>query len=599
MLGYVHYFFQMPRTYTKKLGTYGKKNYNPIYMERAVAAVKANNMSMRQASEQFGVPYTTLNHRVNNKFSGTYGGQPALAIEVERVLVDGLQLCAEWGFPLKPTDVRHVVQQYLNKRGLNEKRFHNNLPGHEWFLGFMKRHQELTTKFAENTKRVRVAVSYESVAEYFNHLRVALGNIPPSNIINYDETNFVDDPGAAKVVLKRGTKRAFRALDASKTSTTVMFAIAADGSRLPPYVVYRAKHIYEGWKEGGIEGAVYNRSQRGWFDSTLFEDWFYSVVLPYFRQLEGDKVVIGDNLASHITLSVIQQCENNNIRFVLLPPNSTHMLQPLDVAYFRPLKALWRKNLETWKLRNRGVLPKTLFPRMLQKTIEDLGDRSTVNAMVGFRACGIVPFNPNAVLDKIKQRTEDTGQMETSWSDVLVERLDELKSGPSQAPKRGKKINIVAGKSITTNDVTSTPIMSSDKPKSKSRREVGDAEDSDPDSLRSEEEEILEEVGECSTSVPDHSSDALDVGDFVIVTFKTNKRDRLYVGKIEEISKNETTVNTMRKVPSEKDNVFVFPPNPDLCVVDQDQIQRKVNLKNARRGRHVFHLRNDEEENLQ
>lgn len=219
--------------------------------------------------------------------------------------------------------------------------------------------------------------------------------------------------------------------------------------------------------------------------------------------------------------------------------------------------------------------------------------------MAGFRACGIVPFNPNAVLDKIKQRTEDTGQMETSWSDVLVERLDELKSGPSQAPKRGKKVNIVAGKSITTNDVTSTPIMSSDKPKSKSRREVGDAEDSDPDSLRSEEEEILEEVGECSTSVPDHSSDALDVGDFVIVTFKTNKRDRLYVGKIEEISKNETTVNTMRKVPSEKDNVFVFPPNPDLCVVDQDQIQRKVNLKNARRGRHVFHLRNDEEENLQ
>ncbi|KAG5871940.1 hypothetical protein JTB14_022415 [Gonioctena quinquepunctata] len=138
-----------------------------------------------------------------------------------------------------------------------------------------------------------------------------------------------------------------------------MFAIAGDGTMLPPYIVYKAKHSYVGWTEGGIEGARYNRTLSGWFDATIFEDCFYSIILLHFKKLDGHKVLVGDHLSSHVTLSVIQECENNNIRFVLLPPNSTHLLQPLDVAYFRPLKTAWKKVSETWKLRN-------LKPTLLQ-----------------------------------------------------------------------------------------------------------------------------------------------------------------------------------------------------------------------------------------
>jgi transposase len=37
--------------------------------------------------------------------------------------------------------------------------------------------------------------------------------------------------------------------------------------------------------------------------------------------------LIGDNLASHISLNVVQECQNNNIHFILLPPNSTCLRQ--------------------------------------------------------------------------------------------------------------------------------------------------------------------------------------------------------------------------------------------------------------------------------
>jgi hypothetical protein len=39
---------------------------------------------------------------------------------------------------------------------------------------------------------------------------------------------------------------------------------------------------------------------------------------------------------------VIKLSEKYNIDFIFLPPNSTHITQPLDVAFFRPLKGSWR-----------------------------------------------------------------------------------------------------------------------------------------------------------------------------------------------------------------------------------------------------------------
>ncbi|KAJ8978102.1 hypothetical protein NQ317_018968 [Molorchus minor] len=136
-----------------------------------------------------------------------------------------------------------------------------------------------------------------------------------------------------KVAVKRWIKRAHRIIDTSKSSTSVIFSISGDGNLLPPYVVYKAKHIYPGYPEWGLPR--FEILVRGWFDSCTFEDLFFTTALPYMRKLDGPKVIIVDNLSSHLTINVIQECEINNIRFVLLPSNSRDLLQPLDVAYFR------------------------------------------------------------------------------------------------------------------------------------------------------------------------------------------------------------------------------------------------------------------------
>jgi hypothetical protein len=161
-------------------------------------------------------------------------------------------------------------------------------------------------------KRVEANLSEEIIDEYFRHLAQEIEADPPGNIINYDETNLCHDPGKERVFVSRGTRHASRIMDTSKSSTSIIFAGSGDGVLLPPYVVYKSKHLYPEWCEGGPTGCRFNRTDSGWFDGDTFEDWFLCVALPYLRRLEGKKLMIGDNLGSHVSLRIVQECEKSS-----------------------------------------------------------------------------------------------------------------------------------------------------------------------------------------------------------------------------------------------------------------------------------------------
>lgn len=110
-----------------------------------------------------------------------------------------------------------------------------------------------------------------------------------------------------------------------------MLSGTASGTLLPPYVVYKSENMWETWRQGGPKGSRFNRSQSGWFHKNIFEDWFYQIALPYLKKKNGTKDFIGDNLASHISAGVLDTCLENNIKYVFLPANGSHLCQPLDV----------------------------------------------------------------------------------------------------------------------------------------------------------------------------------------------------------------------------------------------------------------------------
>ena len=124
------------------------------------------------------------------------------------------------------------------------------------------------------------------IPRFFNNYENVADGIEPTNILNYNDTNFSDDPGRTKLVFRRGVRHPERIMDSTKSATSVMFAGTARGELLPPYEVYHSQRVDSRWTEGGPLGACYNSSNRGWFDRTSFVDWFKTIVVPHFRRLE-------------------------------------------------------------------------------------------------------------------------------------------------------------------------------------------------------------------------------------------------------------------------------------------------------------------------
>jgi hypothetical protein len=163
-----------------------------------------------------------------------------------------------------------------------------------------------------------------------------------------------DDPTAVYAIFRKGVRYPEQVKDNSKTCFSVMYAAAGDGGFLPPMTVLRSLsgNFYDTWAVGGPPGSVFTANTRGWFNMKECETWFEKVFLKYLEgriPKEEVKVLIMDNLSSHLSLNIMEQCRENNIRLIFLPPNSTHLTQPLDVAVFAPLKKQWRKELDEYK----------------------------------------------------------------------------------------------------------------------------------------------------------------------------------------------------------------------------------------------------------
>jgi len=82
-------------------------------------------------------------------------------------------------------------------------------------------------------------------------------------------------------------------------------------------------------------------------------------------------VVFVDGHKSHLTYELSVLCNKLKIDVIALSPNATRILQPADVAVFRPVKMYWRKAVRDWHAKHPGeVLNKVTFAPLLREVID-------------------------------------------------------------------------------------------------------------------------------------------------------------------------------------------------------------------------------------
>jgi hypothetical protein len=85
----------------------------------------------------------------------------------------------------------------------------------------------------------------------------------------------------------------------------------------------------------------YSCNDKGWTSNVHGEQW----IQDCFDVATKDKangryrLLLCDGHDSHITAQFVRYCIDNKIIVFLLPPHSSHLLQPLDVGVFGPVKA--------------------------------------------------------------------------------------------------------------------------------------------------------------------------------------------------------------------------------------------------------------------
>ena len=270
---------------------------------------------------------------------------------------------------------------------------------------FMKRHHTLSLRTPERVSRARAEVTEQSIRTWFGDLITNVMELDamdifddPSRIFNSDETCVQLCPKSGKVIGIRGSKNVYEiAPGTEKSNLTFLATVSADGKLIAPLIIYPYQRVPKDIVQSVPDDFFIGTSETGWMRAETF---FEFVANPFNNWLEThgiNKPVIlfVDGHRAHLSLQVSKFCDENGIILYLLPPNTTHIMQPADVSLFKPFKTFWRDEVLQFQRENpNNVVRRRNVAPLIGKVLRRITPVTIIN---GFRKSGIFPLNPDAV----------------------------------------------------------------------------------------------------------------------------------------------------------------------------------------------------------
>ncbi|XP_068992239.1 tigger transposable element-derived protein 1-like [Neodiprion pinetum] len=401
------------------------------------------------AAAAYGVPVATLARKKNvgpEKAKNKTGPDTVLSPNEEDNIVQWVLYRASMGAPVTKTELLDCVQRYVQTMEIKTP-FTDNRPSRHWYEGFRKRHPELSIRKPQHLSTSRAAVNREELQEWFKDSGKYLEsknllNIPASRIFNCDESSILLCPDAESVLAEKGSRAVYKIVDGGKESLTVLFTYRADRTRAPPMLMYSyKKSIPKKIVENTPTGWGLGVSDSGWMTTETFYEYITNVFYPWLleEKTEFPVILYMDNHSSHLNLPLVTFCREKQIELVMLPPNSTHIMQPLDISFFHPFKETWKKCVPKWKNEHGvGQIKKEDFPQVLKFTLDSMKNEKSV-VVSGFKGAGLYPFDSNAVdydiLQKNKKSKKTVDRLDNNSADRNEENQQFLLSFEKNLPK--------------------------------------------------------------------------------------------------------------------------------------------------------------------
>jgi hypothetical protein len=224
------------------------------------------------------------------------------------------------------------------------------------------------------------------------------------DIYNFDETGFMMGiifPGMV-VTTSDGRSKAKLAQPGNREWATVIQGVNGSGWAIPPFIILAAQWHLANWYTECNLPANWRiaTTNNGWTTNEVGLDWIKHFDYYTAPQTKGVyRLLIIDGHESHHSTQFELYCQEHKIITLCMPPHSSHLLQPLDVGCFGPLKQAYGRQVEDLmrasinhvsKLEFLCAFREAFFISMTQKTIQG-----------GFAGAGLIPYNPSKVLSQL------------------------------------------------------------------------------------------------------------------------------------------------------------------------------------------------------
>ena len=389
---------------TKVCSSNRRLQYTDSQLRDAINAVK-KGMVVYKASKTFGIPYQTLRDKIFGRTALKIqhcGYESVLCEQIENKLVEWLLTCTRMGFAMSVVQLLDTMQKYLNSNNIKTQ-FTNNRPAKGWFYAFLRRHKQLSQKRGEYLNRARGGVTEKAIRDWFAEIPKLLGeNAQYLNdsmrVFNMDEGGFQLSPKTNLLIGERGKNTYEESARSNKKSITTLFAVNARGTFAPSLTIFKHACLPNRIINAAPSGWGIGKSENGWMTAECFFEYLTNVFHPFLikEEIPLPVIIFLDGHASHFSIELSEFCSKNGIILVALFQNATHILQPLDVAVFGPMKAKRKLFCRQWRIDHEGQeLNNENVPEALNSFIIDPSMASNIKS--GFKNTGIFPFDANNV----------------------------------------------------------------------------------------------------------------------------------------------------------------------------------------------------------
>lgn len=374
-------------------------------MSQALEAIR-NGTSIRLASKQYGVPYSSIRDRLRTGIctAPKLGRSTIFTPVQEEEIATHVLLLSKLFYGVSQIELRRVVYEFAEKNKINH-RFNRiaKMAGADWMYGFLKRNPNLSLRKPEATSVNRVkAFNRDEVNRFFSNLESLMERhkFLPARIFNVDETGISTVQNPCNILAQKGQKQVGVVTSWERGKNhTICCAISASGVFIPPMFIYPRQRMTPLLERGGPPGSIYRCSKSGWMTEELFMEWLKHFKVAVHTSIEEPVLLILDNHSSHTSLNTYQFCKENGIHMLSLPPHTSHRMQPLDVTVFGPLKAALSREMDIF-IKSRQYLQITPYDlaSLFNKAYARIA--TVEKAVNGFEVTGIHPFNPNVFNDE-------------------------------------------------------------------------------------------------------------------------------------------------------------------------------------------------------